>query len=186
MATMVRRKLTVVLALVLTAGCGHSPPTASLPPAPATAPQTTSTNGTDAAWLQLMIPMDEQAVRLVESIPAGRLDPATSKLAAVAGARYRADLAQLRALRTRSGVPESNVHKGHDMPGLMTDADLDAVATARGPELGRLVSTLLREHLAQSVVLCRGERASGADQPVKALAASIERSRAARLAQLPG
>ena len=53
-----------------------------------------------------------------------------------------------------------------------------------GTALHRLITAQLREHLAQSLVICDGERTSGADPDTRRLAAAIARTRAAQLARL--
>jgi uncharacterized protein (DUF305 family) len=185
---MLRRRLAALLALAFaTAGCSQAaraPAPTPTPPASVTASQVTSFNGTDIAWLQLMIPMNERALRLLEVVPARTTDPATRRLAAVVGAGYRTELDQLQEIRTRAGVPATNIHEGHDLPGLMTDDELRAAEQARGAALSQLVAARLRENFEQSILLCHGERTSGADEATKTLAAEIERTRTAQLAQL--
>jgi uncharacterized protein (DUF305 family) len=182
---MVRRPWAVLLALALAAGCGQPAPTPAAPPQAGVAtPPVTGFNGTDIAWLQLMIPMNEQALRLLELVPARHPAPETRQLAELVGAGYRTELDQLRTLRTQAAVPATNLHEGHDMPGLMTADELHAAGNARGAALDRLVAAQLRENFQQSILLCHGERTSGAHRATKALAAAIERARAARLAQL--
>jgi len=183
--------VTAALGLTFVAGCAppaHSPghPQPTTTPVRAASSQVAGFNGTDRAWLQLMIPMNEQGVRLLELVPARAPDPATRQLAAQVAAGYRAELDQLRALRARAGVPTTNIHEGHELPGLLTATDLRAAERARGAELGRLVTGRLRAQFEQGVVLCRGERTSGADPATKALAAAIERTRAARLGSATG
>jgi uncharacterized protein (DUF305 family) len=169
----------MLLALALAAGCGQ--PTPAPPPA---ASPITSFNSTDIAWLQLMIPMNEQELRLLELVPAQTSNSATRQLAALVGTAFRGELDQLRALRTRAGVPATNIHEGHDLPGMVTAEELRAAEQARDAALDQLVVASLREHFEQSVVLCKGERTSGADEATKELAATIERARASQLAQL--
>ncbi len=185
---MMRRSLVALLVLGFVAGCGQAPPE---PAHPAERVHTVASeassgfNSTDRAWLQLMIPMHEQALGVLELVPARSPDPATSRLGQQVAATLRTELEQLRALRTRAGLPATNVHEGHDLPGLVTAEELRAVEQARAAALGPLVTARLREHFQQSIVLCRGERTSGADQPTKTLSAAIERARATQLAQLP-
>lgn len=181
---MLGRRLAVLLLVAFAAGCGQEAPAPTAAPAPVAASPSTSFNGTDTAWLQLMIPMNEQTLRLLDLVPARTADPATRQLATRVGAAHRAELDQLRALRTKAGLPATNVHEGHDMPGMVTADELRAAGEARGAALDQLVTARLREQFEQNVLLCNGERTSGADQATKALAAAIERTRATQLAQL--
>lgn len=142
-------------------------------------------NPTDVAWLQLMIPMNERMLRLLDLAPAQAADPAVRALAARIATGHRAELTELRAALRRSGTPEVDVHAGHDMPGMVPLAELAAARTTRGAAFDELVRTGLRAHLAQSVLVARGERTAGAEPGVKALAAGFETSRGAELARLP-
>lgn len=185
---MVSRPLVVALLLLaVAAGCAQSGSADPERPVPAraAAPSATGVNGTDTAWTQLMIAMDDQTLQLLDLVPARTSDPATRRLVTLVGAGLRTELNQLHALRTKSGVPTTNAHAGHDLPGLVTAAELATAGKARGAALDRLVVAQLREQFNQSVLLCHGERGSGADPATKTLAASIERTRAGQLAQLP-
>jgi hypothetical protein len=121
-----------------------------------------------------MIPMTEQILQVLALDPRATVDPGVA-------AAHRADLDRLRALRDRAGLSATNVHAGHDMPGMMTPAEF--AATRRAPRAA-VITGHLRAHLAQSVLLCDGERASGADPGTRAVAAQIARTRAAQLARL--
>jgi uncharacterized protein (DUF305 family) len=172
----------------LTVGCARRLPPAASPPAssPAVTTPATTFNGTDTAWLQLMIPMTEQAMQLLDLLPrAGAAPgPRAARTLAEVGAAHSAELDRLRALRTRAGLPTTNVHEGHDMPGMMTAGELSAAARTTGTALHRLVTAQLREHLAQSLVICDGEKTSGADLNTRRLADAIAQTRAAQLVQL--
>ncbi|MEU8265240.1 DUF305 domain-containing protein [Micromonospora sp. NPDC048999] len=141
-------------------------------------------NGTDRAWLQLMVPMTEQLLPL--------LDRAMSRSAAqgdnAALPRVRAEqgvlLDRLRALRDRAGLPSTNVHAGHDMPGMVTAGDLVELDRSDQPAFERLWRARLREMLEQSGRLAQSEQASGADPDVRALAGEVRTTCAAQLAAL--
>jgi len=184
------RTWAALLALAFVAGCGRTAPPPAAPPAPATASaaaaQATTFNGTDVAWLQLMIPMNEQALRLLALVPPRTADPATEGLAKLVERQYRAELERLRALRNRAGVPSTDVHEGHDMPGMVTADELRAAEQARDAALDDLLFARLREHAEQGVLLCHGVRTSGTDEATRALATEIERTRADQLARLAG
>ncbi|MFI6802946.1 DUF305 domain-containing protein [Streptosporangium canum] len=164
-------------------------------PSPPAARETVSTpagttpgtfNATDVAWLQLMIPMTEQMLRLLELTPEQTANPRVTRLAARFVAGHRAELPRLRALLGRSGALGTNVHEGHDMPGMVTAEDLRVVGRATGAAFDRLLVDNLREHLEQGILVSRGEQDAGAEQAVRELAATIERTRTAQLALLDG
>lgn len=157
-------RLLALWGLVLLTGCTSAPP----PPTPS------PFNTTDKAWLQLMIPMNEQL------LPA--LDLAPTSLAGIAAevrASHEVELDQLRRLRSRAGLPDSNLHAGHQMPGLISQADLIAL---RIDPSG--LGAKLREHLDQSALIARGEQDNGADSETKELARSIGARRAEQISRL--
>ncbi|GLW13039.1 hypothetical protein Misp01_81670 [Microtetraspora sp. NBRC 13810] len=141
-------------------------------------------NPTDRAWMQLVIPMIEQTLRMLESARDRAADPEVRRLAADIGQGHRAELDRLYALRTRAGIPTTNVHQGHDMPGMPTPGELATLGRASGAAFHRLFTAGLREHLEQSIVIARGERESGEDGATRALAADIEKARRAQLDRL--
>jgi hypothetical protein len=114
-------------------------------------------------------------------VDARAADPAVRKLAAPLSAGHRVELAELVKLRTRAGAPITNMHEGHDLPGMMTEPEVVTLGRTRGPAFDQLLETNLREHLEQSIVVARSIRTAGHEPGVKALAASIEVSRAAQL-----
>lgn len=162
----------VVVALTV-GGCATTGPAPSNPAATAPVPPAAGSaafNPTDVAWLQLVVPMTENAVA------AARLAPEHAQSTAVrAAAKAFADpqerlLSRLRAGRARAGLPAADVHSGHRMPGMVTPADLVALRTDRGAEFDRRLVALLRAHAAQLVVLARGEQTSGGDAATRELA----------------
>lgn len=136
------------------------------------------------AWLQLMIPLDERILALLDLAPQRAADPAVRALAGRLATGCRAELVRLRVQLRRTGVPEVDVHAGHDMPGMIRLADLAAARAARGPAFDRAVRAAVRAHLDQGVLVSRGERSAGADPGTRALAAEVLRSRTAELSRL--
>ncbi|MFJ6673036.1 DUF305 domain-containing protein [Actinosynnema sp. NPDC091369] len=142
---------------------------AACSPAPAPEPPPASPfNATDTAWIQLMIPMNEQLLPALDLAP-----PDLAPFAAELRASHGQELAALKRLRDRAALPDENVHAGHQMPGLVSEADL---AGLRMDPSG--LPAKLREHLDQSALLARGEQDSGADRETRDLAASIAAARA--------
>ncbi|MEV6868035.1 DUF305 domain-containing protein [Streptosporangium subroseum] len=196
--------LAALVAALLVAGCGGpasehahhppapsgqsavSPPPAVSPVSPAASMSSGAFNGTDVGWMQLMIPMDEQLLSMLEMAPKRTSNPEVIRLAKLFAADHRAELLKLRALMDRSGAPKTNVHEGHDMPGMVTADDLRVIDQTKGAAFDRLFAKNMREHLEQGVLLSRGEQGAGADQATRELAGSIEKARAAQLDRLDG
>ncbi|MFD0200611.1 MULTISPECIES: hypothetical protein [Saccharothrix] len=158
--------LAVLLVLAACSSPPSTPPTSSAPPSPF--------NGTDTAWIQLMIPMNEQLLPALALAP-----PELAPFAAELKASHEQELVRLKRLRDRAGLSDENVHAGHQMPGLVSEADL---AGLRLDPSG--LPAKLREHLAQGALLARGEQDSGADQETRDLAASIATARAEQTSRL--
>ncbi|SEP50968.1 DUF305 domain-containing protein [Amycolatopsis saalfeldensis] len=156
----------LVVVALLAAGCATT--TAAGPTA---APAVSSAfNQTDVAWLELTVPMTENAVAALELADShGAATAVTGQV--LAGQRELLD--RLQAVRTRAGLPDVNIHSGHRLPGLITPADLVALRDAHGQDFSHRLLPLVGAHLAQLVVLARGEQQSGAEPSARALAGDI-------------
>jgi uncharacterized protein (DUF305 family) len=151
---------------------------ASAAPAPPVQAPNPAFNATDAAWLQLMIPMTEHMVDALTLAADHGGDPSLRALAAAVLTEHRADLDRLQGLRVAAGLPDADVHAGHRMPGMVTAADLVVLRAVHGPDFDRHLRPLLDKHLAQCGVLATGELTNGHQEGVKTLAHAIELSRA--------
>ncbi|ANZ40303.1 hypothetical protein BBK82_34015 [Lentzea guizhouensis] len=165
----------VPLTAVLLTACGA--PVAE-PPVPQAGP-----TATDLAFLELVIPQNESALAVLEL--AGRredsaLRPVTDQV--VTG--YRTELARARELLTRAGRQETDLHDGHDMPGMITAAELASIGDSRGSEFDQRLRTLLRTQFEEARTVARAELSGGTSPPVLELGTRIERTRAEFLALL--
>jgi hypothetical protein len=169
-----RRLLGLALTVALApAGCGRRVP---LPAAtPVVAPS--SFGGTDRAWLEITIAMDEELLPLLGLAPARARQPALRTLAAELTAFHQQELVALRELHRLAGLPAENPHKGMPMPGMVTPAQVTEAAATSGAGFDRLLVRHLRAHLEQGVRLASSEQTSGAEARTRDLAA---RGRAAR------
>lgn len=156
--------LAVVVALTM-GGCAT---TAAPPPA-----VTPAFNPTDVAWLQLVVPMTENALSAARLAPDHTGNPAVRTAADSVVPPSERLLERLKATRDRAGLAAADVHSGHRMPGMVTAADLVALRTGRGPDFDQRLVALLRAHAAQLVVLAKGEQTSGADAATRELAGEV-------------
>ncbi|WP_030277848.1 DUF305 domain-containing protein [Streptomyces sp. NRRL B-24484] len=152
----------------------------------AVTPTTTATafNPTDAAWLQLLLPMTEQNVRLAELTAERATGPGLRALATEIAAAGRADLGRLQELTRFGGVSGDNPHTGHDMPGFTTPTEYAEAQRATGADFDRYADLHLRQYLTQSVRLADSESTSGSAPAARQLAGDLRRTRAAQLARL--
>ncbi|MEV5967530.1 DUF305 domain-containing protein [Kribbella sp. NPDC051952] len=168
------RSVLALLLLALAAGCGtQSPP----PPPPAAATTQSEFNPTDAAWLELMIPMDEQFLGILALAPTHSANPAVRRLAAELTTAHRTELKQLVALRNQAGLPAGNPHQGHDMPGMMTQEEIVALSNLRGAPFDQILVREVKDHLAQSTLVTKSVKAAGRAPGVRKLATQIEQTR---------
>ncbi|MFI7325829.1 DUF305 domain-containing protein [Streptomyces rubiginosohelvolus] len=180
------------LAVGGTAGCSpaaeSAPRTAQAPESsptgtPAATSPSTST-ATDVGWVQLMTPMNQQAVKLLALAADRAAEPRVRDFAVRLRTGQEAELVRLRSLLTRMGLPGTDVHAGHDMPGMVTVRDLDAARAAEGPAFDRLVLVQIRDHLRQSAQVSRSEITSGGRADARELAAALVTARETSLAEL--
>ncbi|WP_244166050.1 DUF305 domain-containing protein [Micromonospora saelicesensis] len=150
-------------------------PAAAVPTAPVVL------NGTDDAFIQLLIPMYEGALALIDQLDTRPVDPSLRALLGEVRKAHQAELRDLRGLLAAGNVPELNIHEGHQMPGMVTEASLAELRAASDAEVSSRAAGLIRAHLAQTVVLCRGEQTAGGSPELKALAGRIRQARAAEL-----
>jgi uncharacterized protein (DUF305 family) len=190
----------VLLAATLTAGCsaeaGSAPApqgatSAAVPAVPSAVPSTVGTGGTgqlnptDLAWAQLLKPMDEQVMAMVELAPSHAAASAVRQLAQRISADCAAELTSLDGLLRSAGQdPGVNVHEGHHMPGMMTSDELTSLGESEGAAFDRLFLRRLREHGEQAALLAALESRSGSDPATRALARTIAAARAEQLAEL--
>ena len=185
------KALAALALLAVLAGCG-SPAATSAPPPPTTAASTPATewkidpsfNSFDLAWIELMIPMDEQLLRVLGMAEKQAADPALRAFATAVAGGHRDEVEKLKLNRTRSGMPVRNPHVGHDMAGMMTEPEIVALGKTSGPAFDQLFAKNLKEHLDESIALAKGISGNGKDAAVKHLAGEIQTSRAAQLKQL--
>ncbi|MER7855959.1 DUF305 domain-containing protein [Streptomyces bacillaris] len=178
--------LSALLGLTATAGCSPAPAPVPAPPPAASAPATTVGTPTDAAWVQLMTPMNEKAVALLALAAERATTPPLRAFAARLRSTQEAELGRLRPLLARMGLPGTDVHAGHAMPGMVTEKDLAAARAAEGAAFDRLFLSQLRDHLRHSAQVSRSEITSGARADAKELAAALVTAREAALTELAG
>ncbi|WP_407562520.1 DUF305 domain-containing protein [Streptomyces sp. 184] len=179
--------------LVPLAGCADSgsPSSARKPAASAARTPAGSTAGpagfspVDSGWVQLALPMTEQALPLLELAPSRGADPKLAAWAAGVAAGHRADVTELRRLRDRMGLPETNVHEGHAMPGMVTAEHMAQAKKAEGAAFDRLLLRLVRDHLKHSEKISESEQRNGKGAAARDLAADLAADRADSLRTAP-
>jgi uncharacterized protein (DUF305 family) len=189
---MSRPALRVVLAVLLVTGlaaCGRQaaapPPSPALPaaqPAPSAPPG--GFGATEQAFVQLSVATDDQVLKALD-LGARRADaPGLRTFAASLAHARRGELADLRGLLDAASVTYTNLHAGHDMPGMPTEAELIGLAAAS--DFDATLAGLVRAHLTESATVARSAAREVAHPPTRALAGRMAAARAAALAELGG
>ncbi|MEW1631821.1 DUF305 domain-containing protein [Streptomyces sp. NPDC089173] len=184
--SLVALTLPALLALTAASGCSSTTePTAAPAPSPSASVVQKATP-TDAAWVQLMTPMNEKAVALLTLAADRATEPRARAFASRLRGGQEAELGRLRPLLARMGLPDTDVHAGHAMPGMVTEQDLAAAKAAEGAAFDRLFLARIRDHLRHSAQVSRSEITAGARADAKRLAAVLVTAREAALAELEG
>jgi uncharacterized protein (DUF305 family) len=172
----------VLLAGVLgLAGCAA--PAAD--PAPASAPTAaTQFGGTDLAWIEINIAMDEELSPLLALVPQHSGSPQVQAVALQVQAFTEAELTDFRALRDQAGLPATNSHKNMPMPGMVTPDQVVKAGKLNGRPFDTMVLSAMEDHLQQSEQLAGSEDKSGVEPQTRTLALQVLRTRQAALASL--
>ncbi|MFJ3277996.1 DUF305 domain-containing protein [Streptomyces halstedii] len=179
----------VVLTGPVACSAGPAPDPGPAPRRPASAPAPSrgpAADPTDTGWLQLMIPMDEGAAALLDLAARKTTDPALRSFAARLRTAHEDELTALRGLRQRMGLPDTDVHQGHEMPGMVTATDLERARAAEGDAFDRLLVTEIRDHLRQSAQVSRSEATAGRAAEAKERATALAAAHEDRLSELEG
>jgi len=171
------RAAAVLLTTGLLAGCAQ--PAAAPPPATTAGP---AFNGTDLAWIEVDIAMEEQILPLLTLVPTRGGDPAAAALAARVKTVTETELGTLRALHDEAGLPAQNQHEGMPMPGMVTPQDLAQTDTLAGAAFDKVADAKIHEYLEQGLELAHSEAQAGAEPRTLALASSITDNRRRLLA----
>jgi hypothetical protein len=173
----------LLLLLPIAAACGHQPaaaPSAAAPAAPAA-----TFGGTDLAWIEINIAMNDQLLPLLELVPKHSDDPALTTLCADLQAAATAEQATLHRLHDQAGLPSENPHEGMTMPGLVPAEAVAGAAKLSGPSFTAALISQLKPFLEQSRRLAEDEQKAGTDPQTRALAADTAGTSAAALRRLP-
>ena len=165
-----------------TSGGGTGPAATAESPAQAAA---SGFGGTDLAWIEINIAMDEQLLPLLQLVPKRTRTPSVLSMTAQVKAFTDAELSVLRQLHARAGLPAENPHEGMPMPGMVTPEQVRDAASLAGPAFDQTAAKLIRDHLEQSENLARSEEKSGVEPQTRDLALQILRTREAALSTMP-
>lgn len=124
----------------------------------------------DVAFVQNMIPHHQQALEMIALIPERSHNPDLPKMAKRMEISQTDEIKLLEDWLTTRGeeVPSGEHHHGahHEqlMPGMLTDAEMDQLAGARGPTFDRLFLQYMIRHHEGAVIMAQDLTDSGGGQ----------------------
>ena len=143
----------------------------------------------DAMFAQMMIPHHEQAVVMADLASTRASSPVIKELAAEIKAAQQPEIDQMTTWLAEWGVPvmdgdeAMSSHGGHGMSGMLSDADLEALAAASGAEFDRMFAESMIMHHEGAIEMAQ-EVAGSSDPRVATLAEAIISTQDAEIEQL--
>jgi uncharacterized protein (DUF305 family) len=157
--------------LIALAGCASNPASDSMPGmdhGSTTAPANSSTaehNEADTMFAQMMIPHHTQAVEMSDAVLAKKDMPAAvTDLATKIKAAQAPEIDKMTAwLKSwnESATTAANGHGGHNMDGMLSDAELQRLDGAQGTEAAKLFLTHMIAHHEGAVTMAQTETSQG-------------------------
>lgn len=135
------------------------------------APDGSTFNTVDATFVRMMIVHHDQAVRMADLARDRAGSPAMRSLAERISAAQKPEIAVLRAWLQARGLSETD--PGHDhatMPGMQSEAEVNALAAARGAAFDRLFVAMMTEHHQGAIQMAGDVLAGGSDQTLNEMA----------------
>lgn len=140
-------------------------------------------NDADVMFAQMMIPHHEQALKMAELADGRAEDAEIKKLVGEIEKAQDPEIQKMKGWLKTWGKPES-MGGGHAMAGMMSDADMTALAATKGKAFDRKFAELMIAHHEGAVEMAKTEQKNGSDAAAKKVADDVVRTQAAEIAQL--
>jgi uncharacterized protein (DUF305 family) len=138
------------------------------------APDGSTYNAIDTAFVQMMIVHHGQAVAMAELAPGRAGNKQLASLAARIGAAQQPEIAWMQAwLRDRRLPATDTSHDHSTMPGMQTEADMTALAGLNGPEFDRKFVAMMSDHHRGAMRMATDVLNGGTDVPVNEFAGEM-------------
>ncbi|MDO3398079.1 DUF305 domain-containing protein [Nocardioides sp. SOB44] len=174
-----------VVAALTVAGCGSDTDSND-----STASNGAQFNDADVAFAQSMIPHHEQAVEMAtmaqERASSTEVKQLADKIAAAQGPEidtmtgWLEDWGQEVSSDSMGGMD----HSGGDMPGMMSDTDMESLGAATGAEFDQMFLQMMIEHHTGAIEMAQTEQQDGENPDAIGLAEKIEADQTAEIAQM--
>ena len=186
--TTVLLAVTALVAVTALAGCGDSDASDAKPSAARTAPNGDVYNDADVMFAQQMIPHHAQAIVMADMTRGRELSPEVAQLAASIMEAQTPEIETMTDWLNAWGedIPETmrdhaNAHgdgmgdmEGNDMPGMMSQDDMDALESASDAEFEDMWLEMMVEHHEGAIEMAQDEQAAGSFAAAIDLAATIQ------------
>jgi uncharacterized protein (DUF305 family) len=172
--------LVALLALAIVAGCGGGD-------------GDSAHNAQDVSFAKDMVPHHQQAVMMADMALTQSTSPQLKDLASRIKASQTAEISTMSGWLAEWGE-EATDHSSHSMDssegmkGMVSDPDMSAMGTARGPDFDRLFVKHMTAHHEGAVEMAKTQLEKGRYEPAKALARDItaaQQKEIAEMAKLP-
>lgn len=135
------------------------------------APDGSTYNSVDATFVRMMIAHHTQAIAMADLAPGRAANTGVRSLAARISAAQRPEIDVLRAWLQARELPETDpAHDHSTMPGMQTEANMAALAAARGADFDRRFVTMMTAHHEGAVQMAGDVLGGGTDQTLSELA----------------
>jgi uncharacterized protein (DUF305 family) len=194
----VRTAVTVVSALALTGiltACGSGDAGTAASPAPETSamPSMSGTmsgdhNEQDATFATAMIVHHRGAIEMAKLVSSRATDPTVVELAQEIEAAQQPEITTMTTWLKSWGMetPSEMAGMHGSMPGMTSQADLDTLKAARGPEFDDMFLTMMIKHHQGAITMAQEEISAGSNPEAKALAQKVVTDQAAEIAKMRG
>lgn len=183
--------LTVASAIGLSACGGDDSGSAEPAAASAATAQAAAGNEADVTFVQGMIPHHEQAVEMAELAldPKAGASPKVKDLATRIKQAQDPEIEQLQGLLATWGEEEMDMSggmAGHDMSGMMSAGEMDALAAANGTAFDQQWLGMMIKHHQGAIDMARTVQSKGSSADVKGLADQIISAQEAEITEMNG
>jgi uncharacterized protein (DUF305 family) len=177
-----RKGLMAMMAVVAAALVGCSSGTAATP----SAQKGVDHNDADVKFSLEMIPHHQQTIMIVDMATNKAGTDQVRETAASLLAGEDKDIQQMRGWLTawNSPQPMDAAMGGHDMPGMVSQADIKALDSAAGEEFDKQWLTLLVKHLENGVTMSQDVMKNGMHADTKALAGRIVKNQEKQITEV--
>jgi uncharacterized protein (DUF305 family) len=149
----------------------------------------TDFNDADVDFLQMMYPHHAQAVEMAKMVPSHTQNQQLIALAAQVAKAQAPEMQQITDLLAGFGEPAPSAtegHGGHDMPGMMTDAQMSSLQAADGADFDRQWLEMMIDHHEGAVEMAQTELNAGVNPQSRQLATAIVADQEAEIATMRG